>query len=122
MTIGAIIGGLLMIIAKILLFVQQMLSALYLTILSVIGPFIFALAILPGFEGGIKSWISRYIQIALWIPVGYLIMALNMSLGTSFSQSAVAAGATMADEWLMIANEIVVIVSIASVEDMPVVY
>lgn len=115
MTIGAIIGGLLMIIAKILLFVQQMLSALYLTILSVIGPFIFALAILPGFEGGIKSWISRYIQIALWIPVGYLIMALNMSLGTSFSQSAVAVGATMADEWLMIANEIVVIVSIASV-------
>lgn len=115
MTIGAIIGGLLMLIAKILLFVQQMLSALYLTILSIIGPFIFALAILPGFEGGIKSWISRYIQIALWIPVGYVIMALNLALGTSFSKSAVAAGATMADEWLMIANEIVTIVSIASV-------
>ena len=115
MTLGTVIGGILMLIAKILLFVQQMLSALYLTIMAIIGPFVFALAILPGFEGGIKSWISRYIQLALWVPVGYLIMSLNLSLGTTFASAAAASGATLAQEWLMIANEIVVIVSIAAV-------
>lgn len=115
MTLGTVIGGILMLIAKVLLFVQQMLSALYLTIMALIGPFVFALSILPGFEGGIKSWVSRYIQVALWVPVGYLIMSLNLSLGTTFANAAAAAGATLAQEWLMIANEIVVIVSIAAV-------
>lgn len=115
LTVGTVLSGALLIIAKVLLFVQQMLSALYLAIMAVIGPFVFALSIMPGFEGGIKSWIARYIQVSLWVPVGYLIMGLNLSLGTCFANAAAATGADLAQEWLMIANEITVIVSIAAV-------
>lgn len=115
MSIGSAIAAALMLIAKVLLFVQQMLSCIYLTLMAIVGPFIFALAILPGFESGIKNWISRYIQISLWVPIGYLIMGLNLSLATSFADSAAASGGSLAQEWLMVACEIVVIVSIASV-------
>lgn len=115
MSIGTILGGALFIIAKILLFVQQMLSALYITILGLVGPVIFALSILPGFEGGIKSWIARYIQISLWIPIGYLVMAINLSISTSIVSSATIGGISLGVEWLMVANQIVTIVSIASV-------
>lgn len=114
LTIGSIIGGILFLVAKILLFVQQMLSSLYLTILGILGPVIFAMAILPGFEGGIKSWIARYIQIALWIPIGYLVMGINLKLGSSICSSA-AVSASLGAEWLLVANQIVTIVSIAAV-------
>lgn len=114
LTIGTLIGGILFLVAKILLFVQQMLSSLYLTILGILGPVIFAMAILPGFEGGIKSWISRYIQIALWIPIGYLVMAINLKLGASICEAS-ASSASLGAEWLLVANQIVTIVSIAAV-------
>ena len=115
LTVGTVIGGALFLVAKVLLFVQQMLSALYLAIMAVIGPFVFALSIIPGFEGGIKNWVARYIQVSLWVPVGYLIMTLNLSLGSCFASAASSSGAGLAQEWLMIANQITVIVSIAAV-------
>lgn len=115
LTVGTIIGGVLFIVAKILLFVQQMLSVLYITIMGLVGPLVFALAILPGFEGGIRNWVARYIQISLWIPVGYLVMGINLMLGTSMCDAAAVTGANMGQEWLMIANQIVTIVSIAAV-------
>ena len=101
LTIGTLIGGILFLVAKILL-------------LGILGPVIFAMAILPGFEGGIKSWISRYIQIALWIPIGYLVMAINLKLGASICEAS-ASSASLGGEWLLVANQIVTIVSIAAV-------
>lgn len=42
-------------------------------ILVLLGPFVLALAIFPGYEGALKVWISRYINVSLWLPIANLI-------------------------------------------------
>ena len=114
--VGSLIGAVLFLIVKILLFAQQVLCSLYLTIAGLIGPLVFALAILSGYSSGIKSWIARYIQIAMWIPIGYMIMYINLQVGNVFMQNAASAGGSdLSSEWFMIALQIVALVSIASV-------
>ena len=114
--VGALIGGILFLIVKVLLFVQQVLCSLYLTIAGLIGPLVFALAILSGFSSGIKSWIARYIQIAMWIPIGYMIMYINLQVGNVFLKNAASIGGSdLSTEWFMIALQVVALISIASV-------
>lgn len=116
LSVGAIIGGILFFVVKILLFSQQLLCSLYLTIASLIGPVVFALSILTGYANGIRHWIARYIQIAMWVPVGYMIMYINLQIGNVFMRNAVSLGeASFSAEWFMIVLQIVSLVSVASV-------
>lgn len=114
-TIIGLVGGILFLIVKILLFAQQVLCSVYLTIAGLIGPIVFALAIVNGYSSGIKNWIARYIQIAMWIPIGYIILYLNLQISNAFCNQACAEGATLSLEWFMVALQIVALVSIASV-------
>ena len=93
MGIGTVVGAILFLLVKVLLFVQQILCNTYLLMNSLLGPFIMALAILPGFETGLKNWVARYIQIAMWIPIGYFVMYINLQIGNAFCNLA-AAGQT----------------------------
>jgi hypothetical protein len=115
LTIGSAIGGILFLIVKILLFVQQLLSSTYQMINALLGPFVIALGILPSFENGIKNWIARYVQIAMWVPIGYFMMYINLQIGTSFCNMAAANGASLSMEWFMIALQMVALVSVAAV-------
>lgn len=118
MGFGALIGGILFMVVKILLFVQQILCSTYLLINSMLGPFVMALAILPGFETGLKHWIARYIQIAMWIPIGYFILYINLQIGKAFCSIAAAGETGLGMDWFMIALQIVALVSVASVPKM----
>lgn len=71
---------LLLFIMKVVLLGQQISCYITLTILTLLGPFAFALAIVPGFSHNISSWIARYVQIALWIPIGQIVMYLNLQI------------------------------------------
>ena len=115
---GALVGGILFLIVKVLLFVQQILCYTYLMVNSLLGPFIMALAILPGFETGLKNWIARYIQIAMWIPIGYFILYINLQVGKAFCSLAAAGEVGLAMDWFMIALQIVSLISVASVPKM----
>lgn len=115
---GAVIGGILFMAVKILLFVQQILCYTYLMVNSLLGPFIMALAILPGFETGLKNWIARYIQIAMWVPIGYFILYINLQVGKAFCNMAALGDVGLAMDWFMIALQIVALVSVASVPKM----
>lgn len=115
LTVGSAIGGVLFLIVKILLFVQQLLSCTYQMINALLGPFVLALGILPSFENGIKNWIARYIQIAMWVPIGYFMMYINLQVGTSFCSMAATNGTSLSMEWFMIALQMVSLVSIAAV-------
>ena len=115
---GALVGGILFMIVKILLFVQQILCYTYLMVNSLLGPFVMALAILPGFETGLKNWIARYIQIAMWIPIGYFILYINLQVGKAFCTLAAAGEVGLAMDWFMIALQIVALISVASVPKM----
>ena len=118
MGIGPVVGAILFLLVKILLFVQQILCNTYLLMNSLLGPFIMALAILPGFETGLKNWVARYIQIAMWIPIGYFVMYINLQIGNAFCNLAAAGQTGLAMDWFMIALQIVALVSVASVPKM----
>ena len=118
MGIGTVVGAILFLLVKILLFVQQILCNTYLLMNSLLGPFIMALAILPGFETGLKNWVARYIQIAMWIPIGYFVMYINLQIGNAFCNLAAAGQTGLAMDWFMIALQIVALVSVASVPKM----
>lgn len=118
MGIGSVVGAVLFLFVKILLFIQQILCNTYLMMNSLLGPFIMALAILPGYETGLKNWIARYIQIAMWIPIGYFVMYINLQVGKAFCNLAAAGQTGLAMDWFMIALQIVALVSVASVPKM----
>ena len=53
---------------------------IYLVIMALIGPFTFALSILPAFPNGITMWIERYIQYTLWQPLVYLVLYIGTEI------------------------------------------
>lgn len=58
----------------------QILCALYLILLRLLGPFVFALSIGGWWKNGISGWVSRYIQITLWMPICYLVLFIMKKL------------------------------------------
>lgn len=52
------------------------LRTFFLIVLSILGPISFALAVYDGFQSTLTIWLSRYICIYLWLPVGDLFGAI----------------------------------------------
>lgn len=61
-------------IAEIIFFVYEILASLYLGLLKLLGPITLALAVPEELKNGVVAWISRYVQISLWVPVGYILI------------------------------------------------
>lgn len=80
---------------------------IFLILLSLLGPFSFALAIIPSYKHQVNSWIARYISIALWIPVSKIVMFVSYSLLKNMA--AVELGLTGGTSWILIVCLIVVI-------------
>lgn len=78
--IGNIISALISIIVKLVQYILLAVSSIYLIILGLIGPFVFALSLMPGFGNNISVWIARYIQISFWCPMAGLIDYVNFKL------------------------------------------
>lgn len=76
----SLINGVLFLAMKILLMCQQIYCYVYLIILSLIGPFAFAIGIVPAFRSTIPGWIARYIQVASWIPIGFIVLHINLEI------------------------------------------
>lgn len=54
------------------------LQVVFAAILIILGPFSFALSVLPGFRNAYTGWIARYISVSLYTGIGYIIMSLSM--------------------------------------------
>ena len=54
-------------------FVVLLFSRIYLLVLAFLGPFVFSIAIIPSFHGGVGQWFARYIQISFWYPILQII-------------------------------------------------
>lgn len=63
-------------VCEVIFIVFEMLAAVYLIIMRIFGPFVLALSISGMWRNGISSIISRYIQVSLWIPVGYTVLGI----------------------------------------------
>ncbi len=77
---GNIISGLLSILVKLVQYVLLAVSNVYLIVLGLIGPFVFALSLMPGFDNNISVWVARYIQISFWCPMAALVDFVNFKL------------------------------------------
>lgn len=90
-TLGVLSRGL----CELVFIVFEVLCAFYLIILRLMGPFILAMSIPEHWKNNIAQFVSRYIQIYLWVPIGYLNLGIitmitrsvcnNIALGTGTS-------------------------------------
>ena len=112
---GALIGGLLYIVAKVLLFMQQLICYFYQIFIGMVGPVIFATSAWPGYEAGIKRWFARYIQLSCWIPAGFLVMMIGLEITSAFADASLAGETGLSATWFMILLHIVALVMISAV-------
>ena len=115
MSLAGLIGGILFTLVKVLLFAQQILCCLYMTLNGMFGPFVMAISIIPGYEGGMKGWIARYLQVALWVPIGYIILGLSLLFVEGFVSLARQGVMGLGVEWTMIVLQAVTLAAVASV-------
>ena len=115
MSLAGLIGGILFTLVKVLLFAQQILCCLYMTLNGMFGPFVMAISIIPGYEGGMRGWIARYLQIALWVPIGYIILGLSLLFVEGFVSLARQGVMGLGVEWTMIVLQAVTLAAVASV-------
>ena len=115
MSVAGLIGGILFTLVKVLLFAQQILCCLYMTLNGIFGPFVMAISIIPGYEGGMKGWIARYLQVALWVPIGYIILGLSLLFVEGFVSLARQGVMGLGVEWTMIVLQAVTLAAVASV-------
>lgn len=89
MNFGAaqIVSGIMFFFLNLYSSVMIIIANLYLIVMALIGPFTFALAILPSFNSGIKLWVERYIQYTLWQPLIYIIMYLGTEIMVQGNQA-----------------------------------
>lgn len=112
---GALIGGLLYIVAKVLLFMQHVICYFYQIFIGMVGPVIFATSVWPGYEAGIKRWFARYIQLSCWIPAGFLVMLIGLEITSAFANASLAGETGLSVTWFMILLHIVALVMISAV-------
>lgn len=48
----------------------------YLIVLSILGPIVFGISVFDGFRHTLTSWIGRYINVYLWLPVANIFGAI----------------------------------------------
>src|SRR6185437_5098857 len=48
----------------------------HLIVLAILGPLVFGIAVFDGFQHSLTTWLARYINIYLWLPVANLFGAI----------------------------------------------
>ena len=118
--VGSIISSILSVIVKIVQYVLLAVSSIYLIILGLIGPFVFALSLMPGFGNNISVWIARYIQISFWCPMAALIDFVNFKVKGAMMAAfwTASSGAQLAFPLHLIVMEIVTLICLLAVPQM----
>ena len=113
--VTTIICGILFLIVKIALFLQQIMCTFYLIFNSIIGALSLALSIFPTFGGSFKGWIARHIQISMWIPAGYVIMGIHLLITETLTKPGIYLNLTLGMEWVLMALQIAALCGIFAV-------
>lgn len=74
-------SGIFLVLKAIIGDVLAVLAQLYLIVLSVIGPFAFAFALIPSMNR-ISQWIGTYLQYWLWVPMINIVEGIMMKFNT----------------------------------------
>jgi len=60
-------------LASICLIILNIIRTFFLIILSIFGIFVIAFSMFPGLEGSFGQWLQKYINVYLWLPIGYIL-------------------------------------------------
>ena len=77
---ATVLSWILSLLVKVVRYLVVAVSGVYLIILGFLGPFVFALSMLPGFSRGAWDWVAKYIQISFWTPVTAMVDLVNYRL------------------------------------------
>lgn len=61
------------VIFPIVVLAYQCMVYIYLAILGILGPFCFAMSLVPGLRADPWLWVARYIEVSLWVPLSSMI-------------------------------------------------
>ena len=68
-----IVSALCGVIFPIVVLAYQCMVYIYLAILAILGPFCFALSLVPGLRADPWLWVARYIEVSLWVPLSSMV-------------------------------------------------
>lgn len=81
-------------------------STFFLVVLSLLGPIVFGVACFDGFGHMLTNWLSRYVSIALWLPIAKILTLIlnNIELEILNAQTAeLMSSGVMPDSWIFTA-------------------
>ena len=62
--------------------VLNVIRTFFLIVLSTFGIFVLALSMYPGLENSFSQWLQKYINVYLWLPIGYILQGMISKLFT----------------------------------------
>lgn len=69
-------------LGSVAIMVLNFVRTFFLTVLTIFGIFTIAISAFPGFEGSFNKWLQNYINVYLWLPIGYILQALISKMYT----------------------------------------
>lgn len=79
-TIMRIVEYIVIMLFQVCIYIVFFLQIIFASILMILGPFAFAMSILPGFRDSYLTWIGRYISVGLYSTIGYIVMSISFVL------------------------------------------
>ncbi|MEC3881831.1 type IV secretion system protein [Parapedobacter sp. 10938] len=99
--VKAILTSVLNLMLSACLLIIYVLSALYIKVLYIFGPFSIGISIIPGFENSISNWFQKYITYCLWIPIANTVTTLLIETYNAYLSGYGGIGATNAAGLIM---------------------
>lgn len=83
---ATLLSWILSLLLKLVRYLLVAVGNVYLIVLGFLGPFVFALSILPGLGRGAWDWVAKYVQISFWTPIAAIVDLVNYRLKDALIQ------------------------------------
>jgi hypothetical protein len=83
------ISNILLSFSNLAVIILNIVRTFFLIVLSVFGIFVIALSAYPTLEGSFTQWLTKYINIYLWLPIGYLLQSILLKVQLSYVEASV---------------------------------
>lgn len=74
--IGTAITALFSAIAELAIIILNIIRGFFLIVLSIFGVFVIALSAFPTLEGSFTQWLTKYINVYLWLAIGFILQSV----------------------------------------------
>jgi hypothetical protein len=74
--VGTAITALFIAIAELAIIILNIIRGFFLIVLSIFGVFVIALSAFPTLEGSFTQWLTKYINVYLWLAIGFILQSV----------------------------------------------